>query len=191
MKYRTVFNVFAGIGIGVAALVSLGAGLVFVLIELNSPSGCILPDAWHLYRLEHPGGSAWGDTVKRQFDRLRQCTTNPEALARRLLRSWDGTTVSLGMDLVVLENLDHGDELLRKRFTDYRWNQNLYCNDNYARALLGVWKLKRGLPLTEQESGEMQCNQFVDMYDFFSAPAPTGPEPVDCTPYQRVQKCRG
>ena len=93
----------------------------------------------------------WDGDIEQAVEHLQQCGLNKRYLAERLLSDTNGTIASLGMDLVVREEFDDGDRLLMQFHNDKRWNHNVTFNDEYSRLLLAMWRMKKHIPLSEED----------------------------------------
>lgn len=132
--------------------------LLFPILPQILTPPCIAPTSLHIARMhwiESGGEMGWGREIEKAANHLIACRENKEHLAQQMLKDSSGTVVSLGMDLIVRELIENGDALLRQRLNDKRWNFNLALNDEYARFLLIVWKMKKELPLSAEEEEEL------------------------------------
>ncbi len=115
---------------------------------------CSLPTDYHLVRIQwmvKHTKPAWKDDPDQALEYLIQCKSDKHRLATKMLSHPDGTVASLGMDLVVKESFEDGDVLLKQFQKDKRWNHNLALNDEYSKFMLVLWKIKRGIEITELE----------------------------------------
>ena len=128
--------------------------LIFAIINYTTILSCYFPTNYYFYRMHKiivRGDKDWDGEVERIFHHLQNCNYNKRQLAEKLLADKDGTIVSLGMDLIVLESLPDGDILLSKYQNDQRWNFNMKYNSQYSKFLLVVWKIKNNIQLNEKD----------------------------------------
>ena len=153
MKERLLFLFkFFGAALGIV-MVPFLAILSPIFAKAIAPP-CIVPTSYHIARMhwiEKEGEMGWSGEVENAVEHLAQCTSDVAHLASQLLSDRSGTVVSLGMDLIVRESFDDGDQLLLQHRNDKRWNHNLAFNDEYARFLLVLWKMKKKRPITTED----------------------------------------
>jgi hypothetical protein len=141
---------------GVALCTIMASLLIFLspVLARGITPPCIAPTSYHIARmhwLEKRGEMGWSGEIEDAVQYLSRCRSDTASLAKRLLADSSGTVVSLGMDIVVRESFENGNELLQRHDDDKRWNHNLALNDEYARFLLVLWKIQKGLPLTVED----------------------------------------
>ncbi len=160
-KYRRIARIIAGtvwaFFVAPPALVVSMMSFHAVMAALGPP--CFMPTSYHIGHISalmQDAEMGWGDEVEKAFEHLKQCKSDKQHLAEQLLSDSDGTIVALGMDVVVEESFYNGDVLLKKHHGDMRWNYYLASNDEYAKFMLILWKMKREIPLTHAERGTIE-----------------------------------
>lgn len=128
--------------------------LILLIINTMTIYSCYLPTNYYFDRMHkviNRGDMEWNYGIESIFQHLRECNKNKRQLAERFLSDKDGSLVSLGMDLVILESLPDGDKILEKYENDKRWNFNMKSNSTYSKFLLVVWKMKNNIPLNKED----------------------------------------
>lgn len=151
---RTLFTLGILAGVPLLVVGSLIVYPIFFALVTDFLPSCIAPTGYHLARMHmilRRGATEWNGSVDQAVEHLQRCGVDKRTLAKRLLSDTDGTIVSLGMDMVVRESFDDGDRLLMQYRNDKRWNHNMTLNDEYSRLLLALWRMKKNIPLSEED----------------------------------------
>ena len=151
-KLLIMLGILAGAPVLITSLLFLSTLSFYIVIGMLPP--CIAPTGYHMTRMHMiawRGEMGWSGDIEQAVEHQQQCGIDKRYLAERLLSDADGTIVSLGMDLVVRESFDDGDRLLMQYRDDKRWNHNLTLNDEYSRLLLAMWRMKKHIPLSEED----------------------------------------
>lgn len=122
-----------------------------LIVALGPP--CFMPTSYHVDHIAAlmAGQEADWSKVDKAFEHVKQCKSDKQHLAKLLLFHEDGTVVALGMNVVVEESFNDGDVLLKQHHGDMRWNYYLSNSDEYSRFMLILWKMKKGIPITDAE----------------------------------------
>lgn len=123
-----------------------------VMRALGPP--CFMPTNYHIDHIRAlmvDTDMGTGEAVDKNFEHLKQCKPDKRHLAEQLLSDNNGTIVALGMNVIVEESFDDGNVLLMRHLGDTRWNYYLASNDEYARFMQILWKMKREIPITLAE----------------------------------------
>ena len=97
------------------------------------------PYRWEMrpvYAVIAAGEPGWGDEATKMLDAIIRRSSDPHALAERLLRESDGSLVAEGMVLAVRTQHPRARTLVQQHLGDGRWNWHLANNDELARQLL-------------------------------------------------------
>lgn len=115
---------------GVAAVVAAAA--VFAWAHADPYPREMRP----VYAVIARGEQCWADDAGRMLDRIVARSSDPHALAERLLAEPDGSLAAEGMFLAVRSRHPQAQRLVRQHSGDRRWNWYLANNDELARQLL-------------------------------------------------------